>query len=101
ADGERILSYSPGGPFSRFTVRDLDGKVLTELNVDNAVSTAMTLQRDYVYRGSQLLAAHTADPSPKDPPGAGRHPLATAGVSTDWYGRGTRTVSTSEVAINH
>ncbi|HSL81718.1 MAG TPA: hypothetical protein VLF66_03025 [Thermoanaerobaculia bacterium] len=66
ADGERILSYSPGGPFSRFTVRDLDGKVLTELNVDNAVSTAMTLQRDYVYRGSQLLSAHTADPSPED-----------------------------------
>ncbi|HSL84883.1 MAG TPA: RHS repeat-associated core domain-containing protein [Thermoanaerobaculia bacterium] len=63
ADGERLWSFKVAANLSRWTLRDLDGKVLREYQ--NAGGT-WTIQRDYVYRGSQLLSAHTADASPKD-----------------------------------
>jgi len=52
ADDERLWTYSPGNP-SRFTVRDLDGKVLREFKLDGAT---WSVERDYVYRDGVLLA---------------------------------------------
>jgi hypothetical protein len=52
-----------GAPPSRWILRDLDGKVLRQY--ENTAGT-WTIQRDYVYRGSPLLAAHTTNGSPKD-----------------------------------
>jgi RHS repeat-associated protein len=63
ADDERIWSYKPAANSSRWTLRDLDRKVLREY--DN-LGGAWTVRRDYVYRGRSLVAAHTSDPSPKD-----------------------------------
>lgn len=62
-DDERIWTFSVNGQPSRWTLRDLDGKVLREYK---DTGTAWSIQRDYVYRGGLLLAAHTADASPKD-----------------------------------
>jgi len=53
ADDERHWTFSPGNP-SRFTVRDLDGKVLREFKWDNVT---WVVERDYVYRDGTLLAA--------------------------------------------
>jgi len=53
ADDERLWTYSPGNP-SRFTVRDLDGKVLREFKWDNV---SWVVERDYVHRDGVLLAA--------------------------------------------
>ncbi len=55
ADDERVWTYQPGAP-SRWTLRDLDGKVLREFK-NNAGS--WSFERDYVYRGSTPLAAIT------------------------------------------
>jgi RHS repeat-associated protein len=63
ADDERIWSFKVAGNTSRWTLRDLDGKVLREYQ--NLAGT-WSVQRDYVYRGSQLLAAHTPDAAPKN-----------------------------------
>ena len=62
ADGERIFSFNATGGPSRWTLRDLDGRVLREYQNAGGV---WSVQRDYVYRGRELLAAHTADPSPQ------------------------------------
>ena len=53
ADDERLWTYSPSNP-SRFTVRDLDGKVLREFKLDGAT---WSVERDYVHRDGVLLAA--------------------------------------------
>ena len=63
ADDERIWAYKSAANSSRWTLRDLDGKVLREYQ--NAAGV-WSVQRDHVYRGSQLLAAHTADAAPKN-----------------------------------
>jgi RHS repeat-associated protein len=63
ADDERLWSFKVAGNTSRWTLRDLDGKVLREYQ--NLAGT-WSVQRDYVYRGSQLLAAHTPDAAPKN-----------------------------------
>ncbi len=55
ADDERVWTYQTGAT-SRWTIRDLDGKVLREFQ--NAAGT-WSVQRDYVYRDGQLLAAKT------------------------------------------
>lgn len=57
ASGERIWSYKTSINTSRWTLRDLDGKVLREYQ--NAAGT-WSVQKDYVYRGSQLIAAQTS-----------------------------------------
>jgi RHS repeat-associated protein len=49
-------SFKVGANTSRWTLRDLDGKVLREYL--NQAGT-WSVQKDYVYRGSQLLAAWT------------------------------------------
>lgn len=54
ADDERIWSFSPG--LSRWTLRDLDGKVLREYLAD---TTGWTVGTDYIYRNGLLLAAET------------------------------------------
>ena len=62
AGGERIwqANLSPGGPrFDRWTLRDLDGKVLRTYGVEGAADWEVT--SDYVYRGRQLLAAETSE----------------------------------------
>ena len=66
ADDERIWSYKEGANprIDRWTLRDLDGRVLRTYDVTNY--TSWVVGRDYVYRGRQLLAAHTSDASPKD-----------------------------------
>jgi RHS repeat-associated protein len=54
ADDERIWSYSAA--LSRWTLRDLDGKVLREYLSD---SRGWSLANDYLYRDGLLLAAET------------------------------------------
>lgn len=54
ADDERIWTFHEGQNRSRWTLRDLDNKVLREF--DNNAGT-WTVQRDYVHRDSALLAA--------------------------------------------
>lgn len=54
ADDERIWSFSPG--LSRWTLRDLDGKVLREYLTD---SRGWSVGTDHVYRDGLLLAAET------------------------------------------
>ncbi len=56
ADGERIWSYDLAANTSHWTVRDLDGKVLRDYKNGPG---GWSVDRDYVYRGSQLLAAVT------------------------------------------
>jgi RHS repeat-associated protein len=56
ADDERAWTFQPGAP-SRWTIRDLDGKVLRELS--NNAGTWF-VEKDYVYRDGSLLAAATA-----------------------------------------
>lgn len=53
ASGERLLTYQPGVGF-RWTFRDLDGRVLRELNY---VAGTWTVERDYVYRDGAPLAS--------------------------------------------
>ena len=55
ADDERIWTFQAGAP-SRWTLRDLDGKVLRELK--NNAGT-WTVERDYVMRDGTALAAVT------------------------------------------
>jgi RHS repeat-associated protein len=56
ADDERLAIYSGSGVW-RFTVRDLDGKVLREVTAgQTSGGTTWTFNRDHVYRGSSLLA---------------------------------------------
>lgn len=55
ADDERAWTYQPGAP-SRWTLRDLDGKVLRELKNDAGTWSA---ERAYVHRDGALLAAIT------------------------------------------
>ena len=55
AEDERIWSYRLGGPpVNRWTLRDLDGQVLTEYLSDNS---GWQIANDYVYREGLLLAA--------------------------------------------
>ncbi len=56
ADGERIWSYDLAANTSHWTVRDLDGKVLRDYK---NLGGGWSVDRDYVYRGGQLLAAVT------------------------------------------
>ncbi len=56
ADGERIWSYDLQANVSHWTIRDLDGKVLRDYK--NGAG-GWSVDRDYVYRGDQLLAAVT------------------------------------------
>jgi RHS repeat-associated protein len=53
ADNERLWTYSPGSP-SRWTLRDLDGRVLREFAND---AGTWSVHKDYIYRGSTLVAA--------------------------------------------
>ncbi len=57
ADDERVWMLKSGGTFSRWMLRDLDGKVLCEYVNDGG---AWRIESDYVYRDGQLLAAETA-----------------------------------------
>ena len=63
ADGERFWSFSPGfGGLprrDRFTIRDLDGRVLREFELSGLANGDWQKPRDYVYRGSLLLATAT------------------------------------------
>jgi RHS repeat-associated protein len=56
ADGERIWSYDLAANTSHWTIRDLDGKVLRDYK---NLGGNWSVDRDYVYRGSTLLAAVT------------------------------------------
>ncbi len=56
ADGERIWSYDLAANTSHWTIRDLDRKVLRDYK--NGAG-GWSVDRDYVYRGDQLLAAVT------------------------------------------
>ncbi len=56
ADGERIWSYDLAANTSHWTIRDLDGKVLRDYK---NLGGTWSVDRDYVYRGGQLLAAVT------------------------------------------
>ena len=62
ADEERFWSFKVGGNFSRWTLRDLGGRVLREYNTSAGV---WSVAADYVYRENRLLAAET--------PGGQRH----------------------------
>ena len=53
ADDERLWTFTSGNT-SRWTLRDLDGRVLREF-ANNAGT--WSLQKDYVFRGSTLVAA--------------------------------------------
>jgi RHS repeat-associated protein len=56
ADDERIATYTGGGNW-RFTLRDLDGKVLREVTAwQNGATTTWRRDRDHVYRNGMLLA---------------------------------------------
>ncbi|HEX4954100.1 MAG TPA: RHS repeat-associated core domain-containing protein [Thermoanaerobaculia bacterium] len=60
ADDERVLSVSWNGGFKLLTLRDLDGKVLREYKQQYVSGAEIwSVERDYLYRGSQLLAAET------------------------------------------
>jgi RHS repeat-associated protein len=57
ADDERIAIYTGGGQW-RFTVRDLDGKVIREVTASQLPSgTTWTWNRDHVFRDGLLLAS--------------------------------------------
>lgn len=57
ADDERLASYTGQGNW-RFTVRDVDAKVLREVTAYQGGSgTTWTLDRDHVYRNGLLLAS--------------------------------------------
>lgn len=56
ADDERIWSYNLGANLSRWTVRDLGGKVLRLYHNDQG---RWSLGTDYMYRSGLLLAAET------------------------------------------
>ncbi len=53
-DDERLWSFKIGGDFSAWSLRDLDQKVLRDYT---SSSLGWTVERDYLYRGSQLLGA--------------------------------------------
>lgn len=57
ADDERLWTFSPGNP-SRWTLRDLDGRVLREFAND---AGTWSIQKDYVHRGTTLVAAVQPD----------------------------------------
>ncbi len=52
--GGRLLTYQPGVGGYRWTLRDLDGKVLRDFKL---VNNTWTVERDYLYRDGVLLAA--------------------------------------------
>lgn len=56
-DDERLWSFKVNGNFSRWTLRDLDGRVLREYNVNAGV---WSVAADYVYGAGRLLAAETS-----------------------------------------
>jgi RHS repeat-associated protein len=56
AQGERAWSFKVGGNLSRWTLRDLGGRVLREYTVSGGV---WTVERDYVHRDGTPLAAAT------------------------------------------
>jgi RHS repeat-associated protein len=58
ADDERLWSFKTDGTLSRWTLRDLEGKVLREYDTVN--SALWSIAADYVYRDGLLLAAETA-----------------------------------------
>ncbi|MEM9558175.1 MAG: RHS repeat-associated core domain-containing protein, partial [Acidobacteriota bacterium] len=71
ADNERLcaLKHDPSTWNDEvFTLRDLDGRVLTMLRKQSSQSGEVTWTwlRDYVYRGPKLLAQETSQPSPED-----------------------------------
>jgi RHS repeat-associated protein len=51
ADNERIWAFNAAGGSGRWTLRDLDGKVLREFG-----SSPWSITEDYIYRDGQLLA---------------------------------------------
>jgi RHS repeat-associated protein len=53
AGGERFWSYRVGGGGSLWALRDLDGRLLREYEAHTSWSTV----KDYLYRGTQLLAS--------------------------------------------
>jgi RHS repeat-associated protein len=59
ADDERIWSYNVNANFSRWTVRDLSGKVLREW--ENHQNQYWGIAADTLYRDGQLLAAETGN----------------------------------------
>jgi RHS repeat-associated protein len=59
ADDERLWSYSLNANFSRWTVRDLSGKVLREW--ENHQNQYWGIAADTLYRDGQLLAAETGN----------------------------------------
>jgi len=60
ASGERLFEFNltPGKNVNRWTLRDLDGKVLREYSY-NRNTFVWTVERDYIYRNGTLLAAET------------------------------------------
>jgi RHS repeat-associated protein len=56
ADDERIWMKKIGTGIAKWTVRDLEGKVLREYGQD---TTGWTITEDYLYRNGQLLAGET------------------------------------------
>jgi RHS repeat-associated protein len=59
AGDERIWTYNGATNSSRWTIRDFEGKVLREYTDNPSNSPAWSVSRDYVYRGSSMLAAVT------------------------------------------
>jgi RHS repeat-associated protein len=59
ADDERLWSYSLNANFSRWTVRDLSGKILREW--ENHQNQYWGIAADTLYRDGQLLAAETGN----------------------------------------
>ena len=55
ADEERLWAYNPSLNTSRWTLRDLDGKVLREFSNANGV---WSVAEDYIYRDGQLFAGY-------------------------------------------
>ncbi len=61
ANDERILTYKVGlNQTNKWTVRDLDGRVLKEFTQDRSTN-AWTTDKKYIYAGSRLVVGQTAD----------------------------------------
>ena len=85
ADGERLLSFRANGGPSRWVLRDLDGRPLREYENDAGVWSVV---KDYVYRGSHVVVAYTAEAFPRDLQHLHTDHLGTVRAATD--GTGTR-----------
>ncbi len=58
ADGERVWMFNLAANLSRWTLRDLDGKVLREYLNEGGI---WSIDRDHLYRDGLLLAAETPE----------------------------------------